>query len=138
MKKLLNHCAAGTALAALLLAGAPATAETRYSLQTGADLAQVCGNPTDAKALTAAERDRLALCGAYIQGFLGHYAIARREMKSPGFCLPPEGVSAEKVRQLFLALLEQRPQIRDLPANLDLATSLTWGYSCQKQQQNRQ
>ena len=71
MKKLLNHCAAGTALAALLLAGAPATAETRYSLQTGADLAQVCGNPTDAKALTAAERDRLALCGAYIQGFLG-------------------------------------------------------------------
>jgi hypothetical protein len=110
----------------------PAIAAETYSLQTGADLARVCATPSDTKSLSDDDRQRLAICGSYIQGFLGHYAIARRSMNEPGFCLPAEGISAENVRQLFLALLEQRPQIRDLPANLDLATSLAWGYSCQK------
>lgn len=133
MSKFLHHFATAGILAATLAFAHPAKAEGSYSLQTGADLAEVCGNPADTKSLTGEERQRLALCGAYIQGFLGHYAIARREMSQPSFCLPATGVSAEKVRQLFLALLEQRPQIRDLPANLDLATSLTWGYSCENQ-----
>lgn len=124
-------------LAALLFAAAiavagPASAAQSYSLQTGADLAEVCGNPAKADAITEDERARLNVCGSYIQGFLGHYAVARRSMEKPAFCLPAEGVSAENVRQLFLALLEQRPQIRDLPANLDLATSLAWGYSCER------
>jgi len=115
-----------------LMSFKPAVAAETYSLQTGADLARVCSTPPDAQSLSDEDRQRLAICGSYIQGFLGHYAIARRNMDEPGFCLPAEGVSAENVRQLFLALLEQRPQIRDLPANLDLATSLAWGYSCQK------
>jgi hypothetical protein len=133
MSKFLHRLVAAGALATSLALVHPAQAAGAYSLQTGADLARVCENPADVKSLTDEERSRLALCGAYIQGFLGHYAIARQQMSEASFCLPKEGVSAENVRQLFLALLEQRPQIRDLPANLDLATSLTWGYSCEKQ-----
>lgn len=132
MKKFFHGLSAAGAIAVSLTLAHPAVAAETYALQTGADLARACGNPSDVTALTEEERQRLAICGSYIQGFLGHYAIARREMTEPGFCLPVEGVSAENVRQLFLALLEQRPQIRDLPTNLDLATSLAWGYSCQK------
>lgn len=123
---------AGLLTATAILAAPAEAAPPRHALQTGADLAAVCANPASAEALTDAERERLSICGAYIQGFLGHYAVARRSMAKPAFCLPAEGVSAENVRQIFLALLEQRPQIRDLPANLDLATSLAWGYSCEK------
>lgn len=133
MGKFFHKIAAASILATAFAFTQPATAATSFSLQTGADLANVCATPADVNSITAEERQRLAICGAYIQGFLGHYAVARQSMKEPTFCLPAEGVSAEKVRQLFLALLEQRPQIRDLPANLDLATSLTWGFSCQKQ-----
>lgn len=132
MSRMSRRISATCVLAVALISFQPAIAVETYSLQTGADLARVCGAPSDAKSLSDEERQRLAICGSYIQGFLGHYAIARRSMNEPGFCLPAEGVSAENVRQLFLALLEQRPQIRDLPANLDLATSLAWGYSCQK------
>src|SRR5581483_613306 len=80
--------------------------------------------------MDAAERERLLVCGSYIQGFLGHYGLVRREIGTATFCLPPSGVSGEQVRILFLSLLQQKPQIRDLPANVDLATSLAWGYSC--------
>lgn len=121
---------AGSFLAAVLLP-AQAEAAQRFSLQTGADLAEVCSNPANSEVITEDERQRLSVCGAYIQGFLGHYALVRRELGKQTFCLPPEGVSAENVRRLFLALLEQRPQIRDLPANLDLVTSLAWGYACE-------
>ncbi|MBX3445792.1 MAG: hypothetical protein KF765_03475 [Parvibaculaceae bacterium] len=120
---------AALAAAALFLAS-PAEAARSYSIQTGADLAEVCATPADTNAISDEERHRLNVCGSYIQGFLGHYAVARRQMSKPDFCLPPEGVSADRVRVLFLALLEQKPQIRDLPANIDLATSLAWGYSC--------
>jgi len=133
MRQFLRHFALAGVLATAFVGTTPARAAGTYSLQTGADLAAVCGNPVDAQSLTGEERQRLAICGAYIQGFLAHSAIARPAMNEATFCLPATGVSAEQVRQLFLALLEQRPQIRDLPASLDLATSLTWGYSCQKQ-----
>lgn len=133
MSRMFRKISTASALVAALISLQPAHAAETYSLQTGADLARVCGTPSDTQSLNDEDRQRLAICGSYIQGFLGHYAIARRSMKEPGFCLPAEGVSAENVRQLFLALLEQRPQIRDLPANLDLATSLAWGYSCQKE-----
>jgi hypothetical protein len=127
----LNIPATGV-LVAVLMYSWPAVAAESYSLRTGADLARVCESPSDAQSLNEEDRQRLAICGSYIQGFLGHYAVARKSMNEPSFCLPAEGVSAENVRKLFLALLEQRPQIRDLPANLDLATSLAWGYSCRK------
>ena len=120
--------AAGLAVAAFCVAS-PAEARA-YSVQTGADLAEVCATPADTNAITDDERQRLNVCGAYIQGFLGHYAVARRHMSKSDFCLPAEGVAAEQVRQLFLALLEQKPQIRDLPASIELATSLAWGYAC--------
>jgi len=117
-------------LATACVLAEPADAAQRFSLQTGADLAAVCANPANSEAITDEERQRLGVCGAYIQGFLGHYALVRRDIDKATFCLPPEGISAENVRQLFLALLQQRPQIRDLPANLDLVTSLAWGYAC--------
>jgi len=132
MGKTMRLNALTSTLAAAIAFTGPAMAAPTYSLQTGADLAAVCSNPGDANALTEEERQRLGICGAYIQGFLGHYSVSRRNMSKLDFCLPAEGVSAENVRVLFLALLEQRPQIRDLPANLDLATSRAWGYSCDK------
>lgn len=119
-------------VASVCLPAQPAGAAQRFSLQTGADLAAVCANPANSEAITDEERQRLGICGAYIQGFLGHYALVRRDIDKATFCLPPEGISAENVRQLFLALLQQRPQIRDLPANLDLVTSLAWGYACDR------
>ncbi|MDO9125822.1 Rap1a/Tai family immunity protein [Parvibaculum sp.] len=127
-----KHLFAATATLTAIFMASPADAAQRYALQTGADLAAVCANPAASGTVTEEESARLSVCGAYIQGFLGHYAVARRGIDKPTFCLPAEGVSAENVRQLFLALLEQRPQIRDLPANLDLTTSLAWGYSCDK------
>jgi hypothetical protein len=122
-------------IAAALFAGAAATGATaaeHHSLQTGADLQTACANPQNVKAITPAERERLLVCGSYIQGFLAHYGLVRKELKTQSFCLPPSGVSGEKVRVLFLALLQQKPQIRDMPASVDLATSLAWGYSCKK------
>lgn len=106
----------------------------RYLLQTGSDLERVCASPVDSKAIDAAERERLLVCGSYIQGFLGHYGVTRSTAATSPFCLPASGVSGEQVRKLFLALLQQKPQIRDMPASVDLATSLAWGFSCEKRQ----
>lgn len=125
----------GIAAMALLItgqAGATTEAGEHYYLQTGSDLEQVCANPANARSITASERERLLVCGSYIQGFLGHYGLVRTRMTSSPFCLPPNGISGEQVRLLFLALLQQRPQIRDLPASVDLTTSLAWGYSCSR------
>ena len=126
-----THFSIFAALGAVaLFLASPADAARSYSIQTGADLAEVCAAPADANAITDGERHRLNICGSYIQGFLGHYAMARSKMSEPDFCLPPEGVAADRVRLLLLALLDQKPQISDLPANVDLATSLAWGYPC--------
>ncbi|HUD51914.1 Rap1a/Tai family immunity protein [Parvibaculum sp.] len=126
------HCIVAAGALAALVAG-QARADTQpqhYYLQTGSDLEQVCANPANVKDIQNAERERLLVCGSYIQGFLGHYGLVRRELTSAPFCLPQSGVTAEKVRIIFLALLQQKPQIRDLPASVDLATSLAWGYAC--------
>lgn len=121
-------------LATAGLAQASTEPGQRYFLQTGSDLERVCANPVNAKAIDTVERERLLVCGSYIQGFLGHYGLSRSESAKSSFCLPPSGVSGEQVRVLFLALLQQKPQIRDLPASVDLATSLAWGYSCNPRQ----
>lgn len=125
----ITHCIAAAALTVTLTAGGAQAAE-QYYLQTGADLQKVCANPQNVKAITPAERERLLICGSYIQGFLAHYGLVRKDLKTQTFCLPSTGTSGEKVRVLFLALLQQKPQIRDMPASVDLATSLAWGYSC--------
>jgi hypothetical protein len=132
MKKIHRFLAAGTLA---LLGATPAIAsadpaQQHYYLQTGSDLQKACANPQDAHNIDTGERERLLVCGSYIQGFLGHYGLVRRELGAASFCLPPSGVSGEQVRVLFLNLLQQKPQIRDLPASVDLATSLAWGYSC--------
>lgn len=131
MKTVHLMLAAG-AVAAMISTSARAEGEARphYFLQTGSDLEKVCANPVNIKAIQPAERERLLVCGSYIQGFLAHYGLVRKEMRTTPFCLPQSGVSGEKVRVLFLALLKQKPQIRDMPASVDLATSLAWGYSC--------
>ena len=100
------------------------------SLQTGSDLAEACANPADVKAITNDERQRLQICGAYINGFLAHYSFVRRQLDKPSFCLPESGVNGERVRQVYLALLKQKPELRDMPASLDMATSLAWAYPC--------
>ncbi len=129
--KRIHHIVAVGFLAALATTQVRADNSTQhYYLQTGSDLEDVCSNPANAKSIQPAERERLLVCGSYIQGFLGHYGLVRRELTAAPFCLPQNGVSAEKVRIIFLALLQQKPQIRDLPASVDLATSLAWGYAC--------
>jgi hypothetical protein len=109
-----------------------AYADEKYVLQTGADLQAVCANPENTNALSASERQRLQICGSYIQGFLGHYSLVRKTTTNPSFCLDKKGVSAERIRVVFLALLQQRPQIRDMPANIDLASSIAWAYPCKE------
>lgn len=128
--KLAYSIAVATLASVLAIGGAEAA--QHFHLQTGADLQTVCANPQNVKAITAAERERLLICGSYIQGFLAHYSLVRKDLKTQSFCLPAAGTSGEKVRVLFLALLQQKPQIRDMPASVDLATSLAWGYSCDK------
>ncbi|HEY4342901.1 MAG TPA: Rap1a/Tai family immunity protein [Parvibaculum sp.] len=127
----ISYCIAAAALGALFTFTGAQAAE-HYYLQTGSDLQKVCANPANAKTITPAERERLLICGSYIQGYLAHYGLVRKDLKTQTFCLPASGTSGEKVRVLFLALLQQKPQIRDLPASVDLATSLAWGYSCKK------
>lgn len=128
-------CIASVISLSILAAGfAPsgAYADQKYVLQTGADLQAVCANPENADALSADERQRLQICGSYIQGFLGHYSLVRKTTTNPSFCLDEKGVSAERIRVIFLTLLQQRPQIRDMPANIDLASSVAWAYPCKK------
>jgi hypothetical protein len=132
MKRIHHILAVGT-LAVFGTAQAMAStepAQQHYYLQTGSDLQKACANPQDAHNIDTSERERLLVCGSYIQGFLGHYGLVRRDLGAASFCLPQTGVSGEQVRVLFLNLLQQKPQIRDLPASVDLATSLAWGYSC--------
>lgn len=112
-----------------LAPGAHAAADLN-SLQTGSDVAQACANPADVNAITDAERQRLQVCGAYINGFLAHYSFVRRQVEKPSFCLPEGGVNGERVRRVYLALLKQKPELRDMPASLDMATSLAWAYPC--------
>ena len=125
-----------TALFAGLTAGfaiAPASgaaAAPLRSLQTGSDLAEACASPANAKAITDEESQRLQVCGAYINGFLAHYSFVRRQLDKPSFCLPDGGVNGERVRQVYLALLKQKPELQDMPASLDMATSLAWAYPC--------
>lgn len=107
-----------------------ADAITRFPLQTGADLQLVCENPVNAASISPAEAERLQICGAYIHGFLGYYSLVREKTKEPAFCLTAEGVSAEKVRVTFLELLGKRPQFRDLPVSVDLASSMAWAFPC--------
>lgn len=131
--KRVHHVLAAGALAVLATTQARAALDQeqqRYFLQTGSDLQRVCYNPRDVHNVDAAERERLLVCGSYIQGFLGHYGLVRRDLGTPSFCLPTSGVNGEQVRILFLDLLQRKPQIRDMPASVDLATSLAWGYSC--------
>jgi len=128
--KRIHHIVLAGLVGVFAASQARADAPAHYYLQTGSDLEQVCANPADAKNIQQGERERLLVCGSYIQGFLGHYGLVRRELAVSPFCLPQNGVSAEKVRIILLALLQQKPQIRDLPASVDLATSLAWGYAC--------
>ena len=120
---LLTVCVAG-------LRVSEAEAITRFPLETGADLQLVCDNPANAAAISPAEAERLQICGAYIRGFLGYYSLVREKTKEPAFCLTAEGVSAEKVRVTFLELLGKRPQFRDLPVSVDLASSMAWAFPC--------
>lgn len=138
--KRLHHVIAAGVLAVFGASPAMASIEPsqqHYYLQTGSDLQKACANPQDAHNIDAGERERLLVCGSYIQGFLGHYGLVRRDLGTASFCLPQTGVSGEQVRVLFLNLLQQKPQIRDLPASVDLATSLAWGYACARTASDR-
>jgi len=108
--------------------GAPSQ---HYRFQSGADLMASCADPADAGKITREERERLLICGSYIQGFLANYSLTRQSVSKPLFCLPEQGISPEQTRRLLVALMKQKPQIRDMPANLNLATSLAWGFPCQ-------
>ena len=112
-------------------------AATLFPLQTGADLQAVCATPKDVANISDEDKERLQICGAYIQGFLGHYSLVRQQIEKPAFCLGTKGVSAEAVRQRFLELLGQRPQFRDLPISVDLASSIAWAFPCQKKAQKQ-
>jgi hypothetical protein len=120
------------ALCALLLqahiATAAATPELSYDIQTGDDLNRVCASPKGA--VTPADRERLLVCGAYIRGYLGYYSVSRNLIQGKGFCLPDGGIAADTLRQLYVGVLEKKPQIRDYPAAVDLATILQAAYPC--------
>ena len=109
--------------------GAAAATPASYDIRTGDDLNKVCANPAG-NAVTAAERERLSVCGAYIRGYLGYYGVARNHGRGMLFCLPAGGVSAEKLRLLYTGVLDKRPQIRDYPAAVDLASILRAAYPC--------
>lgn len=101
----------------------------QYDIQTGDDLNQACANPAGST-VTTAERDRLLVCGAYIRGYLGYYSVSRSLTQGKGFCLPDGGVAAEKLRLLYIGVLDKKPEIRDYPAAVDLASILEAAYPC--------
>lgn len=130
MKRVYHIFITGVIAALMVNQARAGTPAPHYFLQTGADLEQVCANPVDAHDIQPTERERLLVCGSYIQGYLSHYALVRGELAKAPFCLPQTGVSGEQVRVLLVTLLQRKPQIRDLPASVDLATSIAWGYGC--------
>lgn len=107
------------------------TAATRlqYDIQTGDDLNRACSNPA-ASTVTPTEHERLLVCGAYIRGYLGYYSVSRNLTQGKGFCLPDGGVAAEKLRLLYIGVLAKKPEIRDYPAAVDLASILEAAYPC--------
>ena len=113
---------------AVFAADTPA-GQPQYDIQTGDDLHRACANPAGAT-VTAAEHDRLLVCGAYIRGYLGYYSVARNLVQGKGFCLPDGGMAPDMLRQLYIGVLEKKPQIRDYPAAVDLATILQAAYPC--------
>ena len=113
----------------LVQSSAAIATDQTYSISTGDDLRHVCADASGTT-LSAADKQRLMVCGAYIRGYLGHYSVARSLMRHEESCLPQKGVSAEKVRQLYVAVLEKRPQLRDFPAAVDLASILKAAYPC--------
>jgi len=117
------------AMCGLAQSGPAWAGQADYSIATGDDLGRVCANAAGTE-LTASEKERLLVCGGYIRGYLGHYSTARSLMRQQEFCLPQAGISAEKVRLLYVAVLEKRPQIRDFPAAVDLASILKAAYPC--------
>ena len=56
--------------------------------------------------------------------------MARNLVQGKGFCLPDGGIAPDKLRQLYIGVLEKKPQIRDYPAAVDLATILQAAYPC--------
>jgi hypothetical protein len=114
---------------AVFAADTPA-GQPQYDIQTGDDLHRACANPAGAT-VTAAEHDRLLVCGAYIRGYLGYYSVSRNLTQGKGFCLPDGGVAAEKLRLLYIGVLDKKPEIRDYPAAVDLASILQAAYPCQ-------
>lgn len=121
-----------SALCALLLqapaAALAATPGPSYDIQTGDDLGAVCANPKGD--MSSADRERLLVCGAYIRGYLGYYSVSRNLIAGKGFCLPDGGIAADKLRLLYIGVLEKKPQIRDYPAAIDLASILQAAYPC--------
>lgn len=130
--KLTAFVATGTSVLLLTYAVSAAPQKTSYAAKTGEDLARICADPVDARKMTAAERERLLVCGSYIQGFMAFYGLERQRQPKPLFCLPSAGVSGETVRKTFLALGGKRPQVRDMPASVALATALAWVHPCDK------
>lgn len=102
----------------------------QHDIQTGDDLSRVCANPAGGAA-TPAERARLEVCGAYIRGYLGYYSVSRNLTQGKGFCLPQGGIAVEKLRLLYIGVLAKKPEIRDYPAAVDLASILQAAYPCQ-------
>lgn len=132
MMKRMNMILALCGLA--LSATAPATAQTaagpsQYEIQTGDDLNKMCANPATGT-VTAAERERLIVCGTYIRGYLGYYSVSRNLTQGKGFCLPDAGVETEKLRLLYTGVIEKKPELRDYPAAVDLASILQAAYPC--------
>lgn len=116
-------------VAAVAQQASSASSTAHYDIQTGDDLNRVCANAAG-KTSTAAETERLLVCGSYIRGYLAYYSVARNLTQGKGFCLPDTGVSAEKLRLLYIGVLEKKPEIRDYPAAIDLATILQAAYPC--------
>lgn len=117
---------------AISLPALPAAAQPAappLTIQTGDDLGRACANPKGAVP-TAAEHDRLLLCAGYIRGYLGYYGTLRSLKQAQTFCLPAQGVAAETLRVLYVTVLSKRPQLRDYPAAIDLASVLRAAYPC--------
>lgn len=125
MRKMM--CAA--MMCALLTPAGQAVSAPQYDIRTGDDLNKSCADPSGA-VITPAERERLLVCGAYIRGYLAYYSVSRDMTQGKGFCLPDGGVAADKLRLLYIGVLAKKPQIRDYPAAVDLASILQAAYPC--------
>ena len=117
-----------TLIAALLAIAVPAAAQME-----GALLEEVCrkamrGVEAEVPPQDIEEAFNLAACTFYVAGFIDYAGMAPGDNRF--FCLPPSGISRERVVRIYLRLLALHPEDLHYPARTVLVVAMRAAFPC--------